>query len=284
MIELGANRYGKSAIRLVKVDRGGDRHVVRDLTVAIALEGDFASSYVEGDNTLVVATDTMKNTVYALAGEHLTGPIEAFGGVLARHFLVNAQVARATVSIEEGRWAPIGEAPAAFVRDRTFVRTARVVADRAAPAGPDGEVSLEVESGVADLVVMKTADSAFSGFPRDALTTLKETDDRLLATRVSATWRLTGGLDVDAAFEGVLATLLDVFADHHSESVQETIWIVGRAILERHADVSEVTLTMPNLHHWLVDLSPFGLTNDNSIFTPTTEPYGLINATVRRGG
>ncbi len=284
MIELGANRYGKSAIRLVKVDRGRERHVVRDLTVAIALEGDFASSYVEGDNTLVVATDTMKNTVYALAGEHLTGPIELFASVLARHFLVNPQVARATVSIEEGRWAPIGASPTAFVRDRTFVRTARVVADRAAAAGPAGAIGAEVESGVADLVVMKTADSAFSGFPRDAFTTLRETDDRLLATRVSATWRVAGGPDVvDAAFEDVLATLLDVFAGHHSESVQETIWIVGRAILERHPAVSEVTLTMPNLHHWLVDLSPFGLTNDRSIFTPTTEPYGLIQATVRRG-
>jgi urate oxidase len=271
--ELAANRYGKSAIRIVKIVRGTDRHAVRDLTVSIALEGDFASSYVDGDNSLVVATDTMKNTVYAFAREHLTGPVEAFGSVLARHFVAIPQVERATVSIEEHAWRSIGDAPDAFSRDRSSTRTASVAATR------DG---LTVEAGIADLTLMKTGKSAFAGFPRDEYTTLPDTDDRIMATKLSATWRYAGETDFDPSFEAVRSTLLEVFAGHESASVQHSIWIMGRAILERHPEVAEVTMTLPNLHHWLVDLSPFGLENDREIYTPTTEPHGLIEATIRR--
>jgi urate oxidase len=274
MTELGANRYGKSAIRLVKIVRDGGRHAVRDLTVAIQLEGDFAASYVEGDNTLVVATDTMKNTVYAFAGEHLTGAIEGFGAVLARHFVAIEQVERATVSIDEHDWQPIGSAADAFTRDRMSRRTAVVAAERG------GNVT--VDGGIADLTVMKTSKSAFAGFPRDEFTTLPDTDDRLLATKVSAVWRYGAATDYDASHAAIRTTLLDVFAEHESESVQHSIWIIGRAIVDRHTEVAEVTLTMPNLHHWLADLSPFGLPNDRSIFIATTEPHGLIQATVKR--
>jgi len=273
---LGPNRYGKSAIRLGKVDRRPDGHRVRDLTVAIALEGDFAASYVEADNSLVVATDTMKNTTYALAGEGLTGPIEGFAEVLGRHFLRDPQVDRATVTIEEFAWRPIGSAPDAFVRDRTSTRTCAVACAR------DGGVV--IDAGIADLVVMKTSKSAFSGFPRDEYTTLAETDARLLATKVSAVWRYDAGIDVDydASFERVTGTLLDVFAEHHSESVQASIWIVGKAIVERHPEVLEVTMTLPNLHHWLADVERFGVANDRQVYVSTTEPHGLIQATVRR--
>jgi urate oxidase len=273
--ELGPNRYGKSAIRLVRVDRsaGGDR--IRDLTVAIALEGDFAASYVDGDNSLVVATDTMKNTAYALAAEHLTGAIETYAAALGRHFLEDSQVSTVTVSIDEFAWRPIGSAPDAFTRDRTSTRTCVVAMWR------DG---LTVDAGIADLVVMKTSKSAFSGFPRDEYTTLAETDDRLLATKVSAVWRYLDGVsvDYDASFEAVSRTLLDVFADHFSVSVQASIWIIGQAIVERHPEVAEITMTLPNLHHWLADIERFGITNDRQVYVSTTEPHGLIQATVRR--
>ena len=274
--ELGPNRYGKSAIRLVKVDRSAAGHRVRDLTIAISLEGDFAASYVDGDNSLVVATDTMKNTAYALAGEHLTGSIEAFGETLGRHFLRDSQVSRATVTIDEHAWRPIGDAPDAFLRDGSSTRRAVVAASR------DG---LVVDAGIADLIVMKTSRSAFSGFPRDEFTTLAETDDRLLATKVSASWRYLAGanVDYDASFEAVSRTLLDVFAEHHSVSVQASIWIIGRAIVERHAEVAEVTMTLPNLHHLLADVERFGRPNDRQVYVSTTEPHGLIQATVRRG-
>jgi urate oxidase len=250
-------------------------HRVRDLTIAIALEGDFAASYREGDNSGVIATDTMKNTAYALAAEHLTGAIETYATALGRHFLEDSQVSTVTVSIEEFAWRPIGSAPDAFTRDRTSTRTCVVASTRG---------GITVDAGIADLVVMKTSKSAFSGFPRDEYTTLAETEDRLLATKVSAVWRYVDGLsvDYDASFEAVSQTLLDVFAEHFSVSVQASIWIIGQAIVERHPEVAEITMTLPNLHHWLADIERFGIPNDRQVYVSTTEPHGLIEATVRR--
>jgi urate oxidase len=278
VIELGPNRYGKRAIRLVKVVREPAGHRVRDLTVDVALEGDFAAAHVAGDNPLVVATDTMKNTVYVLAAERLTGAIEAFGDVLAAHFLAFPQVERATVGLREFGWTPIpasgGPARDAFRRVGGATRTASVAATR------DGAV---VESGIEDLVVMKTARSAFSGFPRDRYTTLPEVRDRIMATRVTATWRHAGpDADWDASHAAITSTLLEVFAEHESESVQHSIWVIAGAMLERHAEIDEVRMTLPNLHHWPVDLAPFGGTNRGEIFVATSEPHGQIEATVRR--
>jgi len=280
VIELGANRYGKRAIRLVKVVREPGGHRVRDLTVDVALEGDFTAAHAAGDNALVVATDTMKNTVYALAAEHLTEAVEAFGTILATHFLAIPQVARATVALREHRWTPIpsagGPAPDAFVRAGGATRTASVAATR------DSTV---VEAGLEDLVVMKTAKSAFAGFPRDRLTTLAEAHDRIMATRVMATWRHVGpAVDWDASHARISTTLLEVFAAHESESVQHSIWLMANAMLERHAEIDEVRMALPNLHHWPVDLAPFGLENRGEIFVATSEPHGLIEATVRRRG
>jgi urate oxidase len=280
LIELGQNRYGKSAIRLVKVVRDPDRHSVRDLTVDIALEGAFDAAHVEGDNSDVIATDTMKNTVYALAPEHLAGPIEAFGRVLARHFAGFEQVARATVTLREHGWQPIatagGTAPDAFVRSTELTRTAVI------SIALDSET---LESGLEDLTVMKTTKSGFVGFPRDRYTTLPDVADRIMATKVTAAWRYaTEPADFESTFASVRSTLLEIFAEHESPSVQASIWIIGRAILERHAELAEIRMVMPNLHHWLVDLAPFGGSNAGEIFVATREPYGLIEATVRRSG
>jgi urate oxidase len=277
MIELGANRYGKQSVRLVKVTRG-PVHRVRDLTVHVSLEGAFEAAYTDGDNSSVVATDTMKNTVYALAPEHLTGAIEAFGIALARHFVTAQAVSQATVSIREHKWEPLpgssGPAPDAFSRTGAMTRVATVSA---------GDAGLAVESGIEDLVVMKTARSAFSGFPRDRYTTLREVRDRIMATRVTASWR-HGAVrdDWDPSHNALLRTLLTVFTDHDSESVQQSIWVMGRAMLDADPGITEVTMRLPNLHHWLVDLEPFGGTNQGEIYVATPEPYGLIEATVRR--
>jgi urate oxidase len=275
VIDVGSNSYGKSAIRLVKVVRSETPHRVRDLTIAIALEGDFDASYRDGDNTGVIATDTMKNTAYALAGEHLTGSIEAYGLVLGRHFLDEPQVERVRVTIAEHAWRPIGAAPDAFTRDASETRTTVVV------VGRDGTA---VQAGIDGLSVMKTTRSAFSGFPRDRFTTLKETEDRIMATKVTATWRYGDPANVafDASYDAVRSTFLEVMADHHSVSVQASIWIVAKAILERHHEVDEVSMSLPNLHHWTVDLSPFGIKNDREVYISTTEPHGLIEATIRR--
>ncbi len=279
MIELASNRYGKAAIRLVRVIRDPAGHRIRDLTVAIALDGDFGAAHTDGDNANVIATDTMKNTAYVFAKDHLDGSIEAYGRALAEHFLESPQVETATVNVRSHHWGAIEggseSAAGAFVRGGEGTRLATVSASRA---------GVTVEAGIEDLVVMKTSRSAFSGFPRDRYTTLPDTNDRLMATRLTAIWRYgSPGVDADATFEAVRSTLLEVFADHDSASVQNSIWIMAQAILERHEEIAEVRMVLPNLHHWLVDLSRFGLENDGEIFSPTTEPHGLIEATVRRG-
>jgi urate oxidase len=279
VIELAANRYGKAAIRLVRVARDPAGHRIRDLTVAIALEGAFETAHTDGDNAAVIATDTMKNTAYAFAADHLDGSIEDYGRALAEHFLEAPQVDAATVNIRAHHWSAIDVAgtPAvdAFVRGGDATRVATVRATRGGTT---------VEAGVEDLVVMKTSRSAFSGFPRDRYTTLPETDDRLMATRITAIWRYgSPDIDADATFGAVRTTLLETFADHDSPSVQASVWIMARAILAGHDEVEEVRMVLPNLHHSLVDLAPFGLENDGKIYTPTTEPHGLIEATVRRG-
>jgi urate oxidase len=276
VIDLGANSYGKSAIRLVRVDRHVTPHRVRDLTIAIKLTGAFAASYRDGDNAAVITTDTMKNTAYALAGQHLTGAIEEFGLVLGRHFAAaEAEVETATISIDEHPWRPIGGAVDAFTRDGSETRTASVTVWR------DGAI---VTAGIDGLTVMKTTRSSFAGFPRDRFTTLAETDDRIMATRVSTTWTYAVGADIDFddAHEAIRSTFLEVFADHQSPSVQASIWIIGKAILERHPEVDAIEMTMPNLHHWTVDLSPFGIPNDREVYVSTSEPHGLIQATVHR--
>ena len=276
MTELGANRYGKQSIRLVRVIRG-PVHRVRDLTVDVALEGGFDAAFVAGDNALVVATDTMKNTVYALATEHLSGAIEPFASRLATHFVEQEAVERATVSIREHAWEPLqtraGPAPDAFRRSGGMTRTAVAVADAGGVA---------IDSGVEDLVVMKTGRSAFSGFPRDEYTTLPEVRDRIMATKVTATWRhATDAGDWDARQSGLVETLLATFADHDSESVQHSIWLIASAMLEAEPGIEQVTMRLPNLHHWIVDLTPFGQASGD-IFVATEQPYGLIEATVRR--
>ena len=262
MIELGANRYGKAAIRLVRVARGPDGDRIRDLTVAIALEGAFEAAHTDGDNSMVIATDTMKNTAYAFAKDHLDGSVEDYGRALAEHFLEASQVDVATVNIRAHHWRAIDVAgtPArdAFVRGGEGTRVATVAATRGGTS---------IEAGVEDLIVMKTTRSAFSGFPRDPYTTLPETEDRLMATRITAIWRYgSPDLDFDGTFLAIRTTLLEVFADHDSPSVQTSIWIMAKAILERHDEVEAIRMVLPNLHHWLVDLSPFGLTNDREIY------------------
>ncbi len=278
-IALGANSYGKARVRLVKVTRSPDRHLLKDLTVQVALEGDFEAAHVAGDNSLVVATDTMKNTVYALAKAHLDGATERYGLALAGHFLTFPQVSRSTVSISEHRWSRIstkqGPAPDAFMRTGDLTRTAVVSASR------EGST---VDAGIENLTVLKTTRSAFAGFPRDQYTTLADTDDRIMATKVTASWRYEGtDLDFDSSFEAITGTLLEVFAEHFSPSVQYSIWAMGEAALERRPEIAEIRFSLPNLHHWLVDLSRFGLENDKEIYVATEEPYGLIEATVRRG-
>jgi len=278
-IVLGPNQYGKAEVRLVHVDRSTARHVITDLNVTTQLRGRFEDTHLTGDNSLVIATDTQKNMVYAFAREHGIGEIEEFALRLGRAFVDSFEhVTGARIAIDRYGWERIsvGGEPHdhAFRRDGGERRTTVVTLD--------GDQAWAV-SGLADLVVLKSTGSEFHGFPRDRYTTLAETSDRILATAVTARWRYTG---VDVEFgklhNGIRTVLLETFAGLHSLALQQTLYAMGAAVLERFPEVCEVRLSMPNRHHFLVDLEPFGLDNPKEIYYAADRPYGLIEAAVLR--
>jgi len=272
--------YGKSGIRLVKLTRRSDRHDLIDLTVAVRFEGDWPRSYTDGDNSAVLPTDTMKNTVYALAADARLDEPEPFGLLLAQHFLErNAPLHIVTIEMTQHLWGRMDasgrEDTHSFVRRGPEVRTATVVRNRNKPAA-------EIRAGIRDLLILKSSRSAFAGFPRDEYTTLPETHDRILATSLEATWRYEHEVPFGEAWHAVRKTLLDTFAAHDSASVQHTLYAMGRNVIDTRPEVESIHLVMPNKHHLPVDLSRFGLGNRNEIFVATDEPFGLIEATIDR--
>jgi urate oxidase len=277
-IVLGPNQYGKAEVRVVAVDRSSSRHSLVDLNVSSSLRGDFAAAHTAGDNSHVLTTDAQKNTVFAFAREGVGSP-EQFGLRLARHFAGSyAWITGARVAVESYGWERISVAGAehdhAFRKAGAEVRTAVVTVD-----GDEAHVL----AGLTDLVVLKTTGSEFWGFPRDRYTTLAETRDRILATAVTARWRYTGtDLDFDATFAGVRTALLETFASTHSLALQQSLYAMGEAVLERNTSVAEIRLSMPNKHHFLQDLSAYGLDNPNVVYHADDRPYGLIEGAVLR--
>ncbi len=276
---LAETAYGKSSVRLVKVSRHGDRHDLKDLTIGIRFEGEYDQSYTHGDNRDVLPTDTMKNTVYALAAEQPVDEPEAFGRVLAEHFLErNQRLRRVRVDLTEQAWGRI--AVGAREHGQAFVR--QVAESRTATVQGEGE-RIAIGAGVRDCVILKSSRSGFTGFLRDEYTTLPDVADRILATAMTATWRYrTADLDFNLTWRAVRTTLVETFAEHDSQSVQHTLHAMGQAVLDNVEAVSAIRLVMPNKHHLPVDLSRLGLENRNEIFVPTDEPYGLIEASLVR--
>jgi urate oxidase len=293
-IVLGPNQYGKAEVRLVHVDRATPRHRITDLTVTTQLRGDFSATHLRGDNAAVLATDTQKNTVYAFAREHGVGEPETFALLLGRHFLRSgAEIHGARIAIDAHPWERIpvaapGAAGGTEGHDHAFARAG--AERRTTVVTLDGDATWVV-SGITDVVVLKSAGSEFHGFPRDRYTTLAETDDRILATSVTARWRYAppvgeglDDLDFGGLFARVRATLLETFATTHSLALQQTLYAMGERVLQRFGEVAEVRFSMPNKHHFLVDLEPFGLDNPNTVFYAADRPYGLIEGTELREG
>jgi urate oxidase len=274
-IVLGANQYGKAENRLVRIYRENPRHEIRDVTVSTALRGDFSDAHLAGDQARVLPTDTQKNTCYAFAKEHGLREIEDYALTLARHFVDDVEpVTGATVSVDELGWQRAQEHDHTWVRTGPEVRTTEVVADAS------GAV---VTSGLKDLVLLKSTGSEFAGFLTDEYTTLAETHDRIMSTSLVARWRYTGtDVDWDKTWADVRAILVERFANVHSLALQQTLWEMGRAALEAHGEIAEISLSAPNKHHFLVDLGPFGLENPGEVFYAADRPYGLIEATVTR--
>jgi urate oxidase len=280
MIELAENRYGKSRVRLMKVTRHDHGHDLREWTVQVLLRGDFDTAHLDGDNSKILPTDTMKNTVYSLARISKATSMEEYAKELADFLLErNPQVESASIRIESTLWKRLtvdGEPhPSAFMRGSNELQTTSV---EHAQKG-----TFHVLSGLDNLVLLKTANSGFEGYIKDSLTTLPETKDRLFGTAVSAEWRYTSeNLDFDAVRTTLRETLLRTFANHDSKSVQQTLYAMAQSALEEVAEIDEIEITMPNKHCLLVDLSRFGQDNPNEIFVPTDEPHGYIEARVRR--
>lgn len=272
---LGPNRYGKAETHVVRVTRDGDVHHIRDLTVSVALSGDMEAVHLTGDNSAVLTTDTQKNTVFAFARKHGIDSPEEFGLLLARHFVGSQPAVRhARVSVEEHAWERIGDGGHSFARRGAETRTAVV------HHGDDGT---HVVSGLKDLIVLNSADSEFWGYVKDEYTTLPETRDRILATEVAAQWR-HANLDTDweASYPEARRHLLEAFAGTYSLSLQQTLYAMGDRVLDGLAGICEVRLSLPNKHHFTVDLEPFGLDNDNEVFFAADRPYGLIEGAVVR--
>ncbi len=283
-IVLGSNQYGKAENRIVRIVRDTDRHEIRDLNVSTALRGDFARAHTDGDQSAVLPTDTQKNTAFALAKEVGVSSPEEYAAALARH-LVDAVPAAtgAQVQVEEYAWDRIPVDGAghdhSFVRRGTETRTAVVTVD-----GRGEAQRAWVLSGLTDLVVLKSTGSEFRGFLKDRYTTLAETDDRIMATALTARWRWSGtdGVDHDRSWAAVRSLLLSTFATTYSRALQETLFAMGRAVLEAEPRIAEIRFSAPNKHHFDYDLERFGVENHGEVFHAADRPYGLIEATVTR--
>jgi len=280
MARLGENRYGKARVRVMKVVRHETHHAMKEWNVRVLLHGDFESCFTDGDNSRILPTDTMKNTVYYLARESHAATLEEFAAELVEYLLANnPQVSKASAEIEEKSWERvlIDGAPHATTYTLTGpeLQTTEAVRERGG--------KLQITSGVDGLVILKTTKSAFTGYIKDKLTTLPESTDRIFGTRATVAWEYANlPQNFATTREQALATLLKVFADHDSLSVQHTLYDVGKAMLAAVPEMARVTLTMPNLHCNLVDLSRFGQDNPNQIFVPIDEPHGYIEAVIER--
>ncbi|WP_330454571.1 MULTISPECIES: factor-independent urate hydroxylase [unclassified Streptomyces] len=294
---LGQNQYGKAENRVVKITRDGDTHHIKDLNVSVALSGEMDDVHYSGSNAHVLPTDTTKNTVFAFAKEHGIESAEQFGIHLARHFVTSQEpIKTARIRIEEYAWERIATSDAnsrfigsdevkhSFVRKNQEIRTAQITFD--------GE-KWQVISGLKDLTVMNSTNSEFWGYVKDKYTTLKEAYDRILATDVSARWRYNWTSDEqrmpnwEKSYEQARKHMLHAFAETYSLSLQQTLYQMGSRIINNRSEIDEIRFSLPNNHHFLVDLEPFGLKNDTAdgaVYFAADRPYGLIEGTVLRDG
>jgi urate oxidase len=278
-IILGKNQYGKAENRVVRIYRDTPRHEIHDVNVSTCLRGDFSAAHLAGDQSEVLPTDTQKQTAYAYAKEKGLSSIEDYGLALARHFVHDVEpVKGARIEIDEYAWERAvvdgAEHNHTWVRKGQEVRTAAVTVDG------DGEW---VIGGLKELVILKSTGSEFAGFLVDPYTLLEPTHDRVMATSLTAQWRFTSTeVDWDQTYAGVKTQMVRQFALVQSLALQQTLFEMGKAVLEAYPLIAEVRLAAPNKHHFVYDLSPFGLENDNEVFNADDRPYGFIQATVTR--
>jgi len=296
MSQLGYARYGKDNIRLYKVKKNSDgTQDVVEMTVCILLEGDIETSYTEADNSVIVATDTQKQTTYIMAKQHPIQPPELFASILGDHFVKTyPHIHACHVKIIQHKWTRMTVAgkphPHSFFRDGEEVREVELVAREGG--------SLQIKSGIDKLLVLKSTGSAFYGFHRDEYTQLPEVWDRILSTEVKANWNWKSFASLgevrsrqsefDAAFTKARTITMETFANDNSASVQNTMYKMCDQILAGVPLVESVQYALPNKHYFEIDLSWHkGLKNtgkDAEVYAPQSNPNGLIECTVTRKG
>jgi urate oxidase len=282
-IVLGPNQYGKAENRVVRIYRDTPRHEIRDINVSTALRGDFSAAHLVGDQVRVLPTDTQKQTIYAFAKKVGVGQIEEFALALGRHFVHDTEpVEGCRIEIDEYEWERVSVGGVAhnhtWVRKGQETRTTILTIDGKGSSGTETLVS-----GLKDLTVLKSTGSEFHGFLVDEYTTLEPTKDRVMATSLIARWRYIGtDIDWGKTYGSIRQILLECFAEVQSLALQQTLYEMGKAVLEAHEEVAEIKFSAPNKHHFVYDLSPFGLENPNEVFHADDRPYGLIQATVLR--
>ena len=276
-VVLGKNQYGKAENHVVRINRDTDRHEIRDLVVTSQLRGDLEEVHTLGDNAHCVPTDTQKQTVFAFAQQYGIESPEQFLLELADHFTGEFEwITGGRWAAQEYAWNRINDHDHCFVQHKDEVRTAVVVAD--------GE-ERTVISGFKDLTVLKSTQSGFTGYPKDKYTVLPETEDRIMSTDVATRWRYnTTDVDYDAVYENVKKIILTKFTDHYSKALQETLYLMGKAVIEAHPEIDEIKFSCPNKHHFVYDLGFCGLENDKETHWAADRPYGLIEATIQRKG
>ncbi len=271
--------YGKDGVRVMRIDRSGERHEVRELTVRAMLTGNFDPAFTHADNSTSVSTDTVKNVVNVVARENLALGTELFCAAVATRLLESyAGVESATVTAHETKWArlSVDGTPHAhsFTLDSNGRPFARTVATRSGAT---------MESGISGFTFMKSTQSGWENYIKDKYTTIAETHDRMAATAMEASWRWSAApASYEAANATILATLLKVFATTYSASVQDSLYRMGTAALAAVPEIADISMACPNKHYLLINLAPFGLDNKNQVFVATDDPHGQIECTVGR--
>ncbi|PHH75633.1 hypothetical protein CDD80_2216 [Ophiocordyceps camponoti-rufipedis] len=288
-------RYGKDNVRLLKVSRNADTGVqtVYETTVCCLLEGDIETSFTEADNTVVVATDSIKNTIFILAKQHPVNPPELFASIVGNHFIQKySHIHLAHVSVITHRWLRMDvdgkPHPHSFIKDAGETRNVDACVSR--------KEGIAITSSIRGLTVLKSTGSAFHGFVRDEYTTLAETWDRILSTDVDARWTWIRFSDLkavegsiakfDEAWEKARETTLTLFANDDSPSVQNTMYKMCVQILDAVSDIETVAYSLPNKHNFELDLSwHHNIQNTGEhaeVYVPQTCPNGLIKCEVSR--
>ncbi|KAM6503997.1 uricase [Amanita muscaria] len=308
-------QYGKTSVRVFRVVRDGAWHHVVEYNVTVLVEGNIETSYTQADNSVVIATDSMKNITYYLAkvSPHILSA-EKFAIHLGSHIVFKyAHLHKAFVTIEQLRWTRIpvegiegskGD-PHSFLRDGDEKRVVTVEVDA---TNGKNRLTAQVSAGLTGLLVLKSTGSAFSGFIRDEYTTLAEVEDRILSTAVDLTYTFRpvaipaprdeaklvfdvpeakkGSLWDEKVGERVRKATLEIFAKDESASVQATLYKMGERVIAENAEVDTITYTLPNKHYVPVDMKYIGVDNTTpskaEVFMPIAHPSGQISATISR--